>query len=117
VSAAFLWVALAAVLLLVAVLAALVSPAAVVYAALGVTAMGHAAILFTQAPSRRLLVGSTLVGLLSTVTGLAAASQSGLIPVGLVLIYAALSALATIASGTAARMARGRPATPPHLAE
>lgn len=103
-----MWLALAAMLLFLAMVAAIVSPLAMVYGAMGTAAVGVAAILFTQAPTRRLLVGSALVGLLSTLWGLAAASQPGVLLSELTLPYAALSALATIVCATAAVLSSRR---------
>jgi hypothetical protein len=104
----FLWLALAAILLLLAMVGAILDPDAVVYGALGAAAVGHAAMLFTQAPTRRLLVGSAFVGLLSTLFGLSAAVRSVELLSELTLPYAALSALATVVCATAAVLSSGR---------
>jgi hypothetical protein len=88
---------------------AILSPYAVVYGALGAAAVGHAAILFTHAPTRRLLVGSVLIGVLSTLFGLSAAVRSAEPLSGLTVPYAALSALATVLCATAALLLPRRP--------
>jgi hypothetical protein len=103
--AGYLWLALAFMLLVVSVLAyALIGPPFVIFAIVGVAALAHAAILFTQAPARRLFVGSTLTGLSATVAGLAAIPGRGLIPIELILAFTAVAGLAALATGTAARL-------------
>jgi hypothetical protein len=71
----FLWLALAALLLLLAMIAAVVSPIALVWGVLGTAAVGHAAILFTPGPHSAAAPRVSLVGLLSTLLGLWAAGR------------------------------------------
>jgi fatty acid desaturase len=71
---AYLWLALSFQLLLIAFLAALLSPAALVFAALGVVALALAAILLTQRPTVPAFMASTVAGVLSLVAGLGAVS-------------------------------------------
>jgi hypothetical protein len=99
-----LWLALAFMLLSVSLLAyALVGPAFLIFAIVGVAALVHAAILLTQAGGRRFFIGSTLIGLLATVAGLAAIPGRGLVPIELVLAFTAVSGLAALATAAAAR--------------
>ena len=83
---------------------ALIGPAFLIFAIVGVGALAHAAILFTQARARRFSIGSTFIGLLATVAGLAAIPGRGLIPIELVFAFAAVSGLAALATATAARL-------------
>jgi hypothetical protein len=92
-------------LLLLAMIAAVVSPFAVIYAAVGAAAVAHAAILFTRAPTPRLLVGSALVGLVTTSVGLSAATSAGGAVLGqFSLLFAGVAALASVACATATRL-------------
>lgn len=75
-------------------------PASLIVGAMGVAAFALAAVLFTQAPTRRLLLASALLGLLSTLVGLAAGS--GGFAAELILPYTALTAFATIVCATGA---------------
>jgi hypothetical protein len=100
----YLWLALSFQLLFVAFLAALLSPAALVYAALGVTALVLAAILLTQRPSAPIFSASTVAGLLCTLAGLTAVSRPSLLPVMLALAFTATSLAATVVSATGARL-------------
>jgi hypothetical protein len=100
----YLWLALSFQLLFVAFLAALLSPAALVYAALGVTALVLAAILLTQRPSAPIFSASTVAGFLCTLAGLTAVSRPSLLPVMLALAFTATSLAATVVSATGARL-------------
>ena len=102
--AGYLWLALAFMLLFVSALAALISPAGLIYAIVGAAALVHAAILFTHGPARRFFIGSTLVGLLAAVAGLAAIPGRSLIPIELILAFTAVSGLAALATAAAARL-------------
>lgn len=101
---AYLWLALSFQLLLIAFLAALLSPAAVVYAAFGVVALVLAAILLTRRPSVPVFMASTVAGVLSLLAGLAAISQPSLLPVALIFVFTATSLAATFVSATGARL-------------
>jgi hypothetical protein len=100
-----LWLAVSFQLLFLALLAALISPAALVYLVLGVAALILAAILLTQRPSLPMFIAPTIAGLLSTLAGLAALSSGpSLIPVQLVLAFTATSLAATVVAAMAARL-------------
>jgi hypothetical protein len=101
----YLWLALAFQLLLLAFLAAaVVPPAALIYALLGVAAFALSAILLTQAPSLSMFFASTVVGLVSTLAGLTAVAQRSALPVAFALVYAAISVAATVVSAAGARL-------------
>jgi hypothetical protein len=103
--AGFLWLALAFMLLFVSALAyALIGPAFLIFAIVGVAALVHAAILWTRAGGRRFFIGSTFIGLLATVAGLAAIPGRGLIAIELLLGFTAVSGLAALATAAAARL-------------
>jgi hypothetical protein len=104
---AYLWLALSFQLFLIAFLAALLSPAALVYAALGVVALALAAILLTQRPTVPAFMASTVAGVLSVVAGLGAVSHPSLLPVALILVFTATSLAATFVSATGARLSSG----------
>jgi hypothetical protein len=102
----YLWLALTFQLMLLAFLAAaLVPPAALVYAVLGVATFAFAAILFTQSPSLSMFLGSAVAGSLSTLAGLTAAAQTSALPVALALVYTATSVAAAVVSVGGARLA------------
>lgn len=86
----YLWLAFQ-LLLLAFLAAAVVPPAALTYAVLGVAAFAIAAILFTQAPSLSMFLGSAVVGSLSTLAGLTAAAQTSALPVAFALVYPGLA--------------------------
>jgi hypothetical protein len=101
----YLWLALAAQLLLLAFVAvAVVPPVALIYAVIGVGAFVLSAILLTHAPSLTLFFASTAVGLLSTLAGLTAAVQRSALPVAFALVYTATSVAATVVSAAGARL-------------
>jgi hypothetical protein len=102
--AAYLSLANSFQLFLVALLAAVISPAAVVYALLGLASLGLAALLLIRAPNVPLLLVSALAGSLATLAGLAARESA--LPIALVLAFTATSIAITVASATAARIAR-----------
>jgi hypothetical protein len=100
-----LWLAISSQLLFLALLAALISPAALVYLVLGVAALILAAILLTQRPSLTTFIAPTFAGLLATLAGLIALSSGpSLVPVELVLAFTATSLIATAVAATAARL-------------
>jgi hypothetical protein len=101
--AGYLWLAISFQLLFVALLAALLSPAAVVYAVLGVAALILAAIVLTR-PSQPAFIASTVGGLLSTLGGLTALSRPSLLPVALVLAFTGASLAETVVSAAGARL-------------
>lgn len=103
---AYLWLATSFQLFFVAFLAAVISPAAMVYALLGLVSLALAALLLIRAPNLPLLLVSALAGSLSTLAGLAALTQGSALPKTLVLAFTATSIAITIASATAARIAR-----------
>jgi hypothetical protein len=72
--AGYLWLALAAQLFLIAMLFAVVSPAALMYAILGIAAMAVAGLLFIRPDAVSVLVPSTVAGSLSASVGLMAVS-------------------------------------------
>jgi hypothetical protein len=78
--AGYLWLTLASQMFLVAMLFTVVSPAALVYAVLGVAALTLAAMLFTQPGIVPLFIASTGAGLLSALAGLMAVFRPGLLP-------------------------------------
>jgi len=104
--AAYLWLADSFQLFFLALLAALVSPAALVYALLGVLALVLVALLLTQQPSVPLFSASTIAGLVFTLAGIAAASQPGLVPIWLTVAFTATSVAETVVSATGARGAQ-----------
>jgi hypothetical protein len=105
---AYLCLALSFQLLLIAFLAALLSPAALVYAALGVVAMALAAILLTQRPTLPAFMASTVAGVLSLVAGLGAVSRPSLLPAALILVFTATSLAATFVSAIGLRLSSRR---------
>lgn len=104
----YLWLAVAFQLLLVATLFAVVSPAALVYAVLGIAALILAAILLTQLPTLLVFIVSIAGGLLSSFAGLLVASRPSLLPVALAVAYTAISAVLTVVSAIGARQSARR---------
>ena len=103
---AYLWLANSFQLFLVAILAAVISPAALVYALLGLVALILAASLLTLGPKLALFVALTIAGSLSTLAGLAAALRPSLLPIALVVAFTGTSLAATVVSAAGVRVAR-----------
>jgi hypothetical protein len=102
----YLWLALTFQLMLLAFLAAaVIPPAALVYAVFGVVALAFAAILFTHAPSRSMFLWSAVAGSLSTLAGLTAGAQPSALPVAFALVYSATAVAAALVSVGGARLA------------
>lgn len=107
--AGFLWLVMAFAFLMAMLLAAaLASTAFVILAALGVTALGQAVLLFVRVPSRSLFLASSVLGLGFAVILVRAGleSRGAVLSAGLIMVVVAVSVLAAVVSGFGVRTVR-----------